>query len=268
MQITKSPWREIVLSISSAIIGITIGPVIKSIFPSIFQHPNLQYLTFIITSLLFIIIGIFSITTFDRINSLCQQPRIKYIPVGKGKTDEIYKQVFKMLHDAKTEFLILNYHLVRQLEDQVTYDKTAKSSKDRKQYYQSFLKELEKKNPKEFRFCRMIQIPDNSKISNINDALLMKHFKDLVELGEQHAEFASLRKCPIFFEGTYIISDCKEMFWQVAAFNPEEQEYITEGYFILYDPTGELIKNFVNLFYRYEADATLVKTNEINYSQA
>ncbi len=274
----KKTWPTILLSIVSVILGIIAGPIIQAIVPPVFQASNLLYLTFLVNGLLFVIIAIYSITlwnktsndvdnTHQKIAELAKSLNVKFtfFPIGQGNPKANYQHVAKMIRIAKNEILLLNYGPVRRLKGEITYDKQALASSERQKYYDAIEQKIQKIQSGNFKLRRIIQLPEGEKLSDIDDPLMINHFKLLAEIGTKQPEFVSLKQSQPFFNTTFMIIDKRYLLFAISVLDPDDKEYYTKGHFVFDDPVGNLIDEFIRLFDRIDAHSRLVKTSDFNF---
>jgi len=189
------PWASVTLSVISAILGIVAGPVVEAMSPPLFQGQNLAYLAFFISSFLFLVVAVYSLSfwnsalrriddTHSRISDLAKSlnVRFSFVPVGKGEAKRIYREVSKVIRLAKREILYLNYGPARQLESELSFDRAVAESTERQQYLNVLLRKIQTSETGQFRFRRIIQIPPNCYLTDWHDPLLIEHCKQLTGL--------------------------------------------------------------------------------------
>ncbi len=259
-------FRAIIQTPASIFLLISLLVVTSALLVGTYGYRNEQELKELTTKITAIEHNLQSLPDItDKIQELSRSIGImvKYFPVGKGNTEEIYHYTSKLFEASQSYFFVLNYHLSRQVKGGIIYDESARLSEDRKKYYNKVSKSLQEK-PVGFKYYRLIQIPSDKHISALSDPILFEHLQHLVDISVNRTEFTNVRRCPIYIEGTFIISDDKYMFWQVPAFDPDRQEYITEGFFAFEDPSGNVIKNFRRLFERYYAKGQLIGVSDLS----
>ncbi len=272
----RQPWPSVALSVTSAILGIIAGPVIEALAPPLFQGQNLVYLVFFINSFLFLLVTIYSMSfwnstlkrvdsTYSKMNDLAESldARFSFVSVGKGEAQRAYEEISKLVRLAEREILYLNYGTVRRLESELTFDSTVAQSIERQKYFDVLLRKIQNSEHHRFKFKRIIQIPPNCNLADLHDPLLMRHYKQLTEIGTKQPEFVSLKRSRPFTPATFVIIDRRYMIWVVNAFDPDDNEYYTEGLFIFNDPKGEMVHEFVRLFERIDAYASLVSSDDL-----
>jgi hypothetical protein len=187
---------------------------------------------------------------------------IEFYPIGKGNSQKLYDFTRRLFSNAKRCYLVLNHHLTLQVQNGETYDRDMKSSEHRRKYYQDIEDLLEEKLD-EFTYLCLIQIPTDRPLSEIDDPILLSHVEKIAVISRERSEFANTKRCPLYFEGTFIITDENHLFWQVVAYQPDEREYITEGFLYIYDPDDQIIRHFRKLFERYYAQSVIIRPSDI-----
>ena len=272
----RQPWPSVALSVISAVLGIIAGPVVESLAPPLFQGQNLVYLVFFINSFLFLVVAIYSISfwsstlkrvdgTYSKMSDLVKSlsVRFSFVPIGKGESKKLYREIADLIRLAEREVLYLNYGPVRRLESRSTFDRAVEQSVERRKYFDLLLRKIQSSEPHRFRFRRIIQVPRDRDIADLRDPLLLEHCKHLVEIGAKQPEFVSLKQSHPFVPATFAIIDRRYMIWVVDALDPDDNEYYTESLFIFDDPQGDMIHEFVRLFDRIDAHGSLVSGGEL-----
>ena len=269
-------WPIAVLSIVSAILGIIAGPVIEAINPPLFQGQNLQLIAFLFSGFLFIVIGVFATTFWNRsINESKKKKKklaaivhkldvkFQYVGIGKGSTKASFTEAANLIKNANNEILILNYGPVQKIEGKYEYDREATASEERKQYYQTINTKILKSKSGKFKFRRILQMPKTQEFTDLFDPLMAEHLKILAEIGTKTPEFACVKRSLPFFNDTLMIIDRRYVLFSISALDPDDLEYYTKGHFIFDDPIGTFANEFVRFFERVDSHSTLIKTSDL-----
>lgn len=272
----KAKLTGIILPIVTAILGFFADAVLGSIELPLTQPRNIPYITYFVNSFLFFVISIYSVVlwsdaskrseeTFQRIDALseCIGLNISYIPVARDESGG-YTHMTKIVEQAESEVLILNYELVRKHRDAVKYG--MRLNEERQQYYDVLRQKLDMAKPGSFRYRRIFQVePGTDIISMIaDDQILMDHCLALAKEGERRPEFGSIKKSPAFYNGTFAIVDDRYVYWPIQIHDPDEPDYYTRAWLLVDDPTSYIPGEFKRFFDRVDAHATLVRISELD----
>lgn len=273
----KNSWLPISVTVISATIGIIAGPVIEAIAPPLFRGSNLIYITFFISSFLFIVVSTYALSfwkqnlkqndaVYSKISDLAKSLGVKFVfkPIGKGNVNDVYPHVSELIRIAEKEILILNYGTTRKAKDNVSFDREIAESTAQREYYDLMAQKIEGSQRGIFKFRRIIQVPNDVKDwITLIDNTPIKHYKLLAEIGSKNPEFASLKRSSPFFDITFIVIDRRYVILAIDILDPDGKEYYTMGHLVFDDPIGEFANEFVRLFERIDAYATLVKPSEL-----
>jgi hypothetical protein len=267
----RTRWIPVILPMISAVLGFIAGPVIETAYPDFFKGINLLYTVFVLSGILFLFIGMFVIDLGSLITSQNDKiqegisgiassldVRFTYIPVGKGNARESYRQVGKLLRRTKNEMLVLNYGVARHFSDQTSYDKSVAQSSERRSYYQILSQKVSRGASQKFRFRRIVQIPADVELSGLPDELMLEHFQEMIEVSNRMPEYVSIKTARTYFNGTFLVLDGRYLVHVIEMSDPEDKEHYTKGFYLFDDPKGEFIRQFVSLFDRIDAYATLL----------
>ena len=272
----EGSWAAIILSIVSAILGIVAGSIIELIAPPLFQPPNLLYLTFFVNTLIFLVVGVYAVTLWNKslrdsentnqlMTDLLRKLDVKfqYVGIGKGRSGANFAYAAGLIRDAKSEVLILNYEPVQRIESNLNYDREAAISKERKEYYETIRLKIQNSQSGKFKFRRIIQMPETQDISDLFDPTMAEHLRMLAELGTKEPEFVSLKRSLPFLNSTLMIIDRRYILFSVSALDPDDREYYTKGHLVFDDSVGSFASEFVRFFERIDSHASLVKIADL-----
>jgi len=212
-------WRT-ALTVMATILGVFIGPFIEQVFPPLFDPKNLPYIAFGVIVALFLVGSTLKLSlaanTYKRISVLEREcasiirtlgPRIRIVPY-----DEAVAEYQKRAAEAQFEILVLsNYKRFDWDKKQpVNFDDSfATQSPRRQENYKSTQAKLLKEKGNQFRFVKIVQIPDGHKLEEVfpGDPFYQDDCKFIVELSNEDPKFANLRVSEIFFQNTFCIID-------------------------------------------------------------
>jgi hypothetical protein len=278
----ETPWREALLAIASALIGLFAQPAAEAIVAPIFQVQNLPTIVFFMTCALFLISATYTITlsnaahrraqeTFNRVDDLARSigVRLTFVSAGPDAPKRVYPWASHLIRDAKKEILVLDYVPLTEAGDRARYEPEIRVSSERRAYYEEIQHRLEKEPLEGFRYRRIIQIPRGYHLASVvsKDPVLQQHCQTLAVIGARQPEFASLKTCEPFYEGTIIIIDQRHIMLEIDALDPDSREYYMRGAFLFDDPVGELISQFRRFFDRIDANAVLVRMPDLELSE-
>jgi hypothetical protein len=286
----QSPWREVLLAFGSAAIGIVAQVFLESYSAPFLQLSNLPFITYIVTSTLFILIAVYSITLWNSNANQTKdiQKRIGYLASGLGvkvtyiheqrrKHERATQRIRELIAKASQELLVLDYNpLEEEGQDKVRrgaaqrHSDEAELSPERRRYYEEIIEKVRASKQGTFRYRRIIQVPLGRQLSDLleNDPIFRKHCQTLAVLGEEQPEIASLKMCVPVYEGTYIVIDRRTLVLEVEFLGPDNQFLSEGGWFFFDDPTGSLIRPFVKFLERADAIATLVTSADLHKQSA
>ena len=268
-------WREMLLAFGSALIGVIARFYLESYSAPFLQIKNIHIITYTFISILFLIVAIYivsignyNIKRTEKINKQINDltallgVSVSYIPERKIATPKL----IKLIADAKKELLVLDYNPLDDWDTKAKYSETEKAGKSRQEYYKAIEHKISNTSSLGFRYRRVLQVPRGYSVADIivHDPVFRKHCEILVKQGFERPEFASLKSCIPIHEGNYILIDGKFLIIGINFTDPDYLFYTTRGYFFINDISGELINHFSKFFERADANATLVKLNELN----
>lgn len=277
------PWREGLLAFGSAVIGLVAQVFLDSYSAPFLQLGNLPFITYIITSFLFILIAVYTITLSKSQVSRTKiiQERLDYLTEGLGinvtyihepgeKHERATYRIRELIANASQELLVLDFNPM--LQEKVRrgagqrYSEDAELSSERRRYYEQIINKVQDSEIGTFRYRRIIQIPSGTRLSDLldNDPVFRKHCQDLIKWSEKQPEVASLKRCHPVYEGTYILIDRRILILQVEFLGPDSQFLSEGGWFFFQDSTGKLVNPFVRFIERADANAELVTSGDLD----
>lgn len=175
------------------------------------------------------------------------------------------RTIRSLIEHATKEVLVLDYNPQQQVNNLLRSSPQDIMSDERRNYYDALLEKSTTNKPGQFRYRRILQIPDGFKVADIltGDTILKLHCHELVKISARSPEIASLKACPMLHEGAFILIDGRYLVVDLNILDPENHYYIGGGHFLFDDPTGEMIHTFRLFFDRAEAHATPVKINDL-----
>lgn len=264
----SSHWREALLAVISAIIGIFSDDLIKEIAPPLFDKPNLPYVAFALIAAIFLATASYSMamwrTTNRQIASIETYTgtlantigqRIQVLPYTKG-----FKELQKRIQSAKSEILVLSNYVFDWENKQPIYDTVTMQSSERKAVFAATQSKLQREKRKGFRYVRIVQIPKGHRLEEAlpYDPIYQEDCKFLADTSKSEPEFASLRLSEIIFQNTFCIIDRSFLYLEFDTRKTDTNQTFLPFVMIVEDPNSEVIHDLVKLHQRIEAGSTLI----------
>ena len=232
-RLLSSKWRDAIFSGLSVIIGILVGPVLEQLFPSLFTEPNLIYLAFAVIVLVFVTTSPLVLSMWKNTNQQIEvaNAHFKIVSDALGQKARIvsaregYAATHEWLRNAEKEVLILSNYVFDWENSKPVFDSETLKSPER-ETLSSLIQEkiLERQaNNKPFKFCRIVQIPENHSINEIfpYDDYYRKTSQFIVNISKSNPELASLRTVEPLFTNTFVIVDRKYLYIEFNAYTPD-----------------------------------------------
>jgi hypothetical protein len=265
-----SKWRETLIAIVSAFLGVFAGPIVEQIASPLFQPSYLAVITFIFISLLFLIATTLSLsmwkTTVGQITSTEAYVRKLSDSVGQKvhivRYSEGYKELARLVQQAKSEVLIFTNYVFLGSDQKPIYEPERLNSSERQTVYDVTIAKLknEKNQNKNFRFVRIIQLSEGQTLQDTSkyDPTFFNSCKFLTEMSCSKPEFASLRISNIGFQNTFVVIDKKFLYIEFEISKPTQQTSFIPYVMFVEDPNSEIVREMIKLYQRIEANSTLV----------
>jgi len=266
----QSKWRETLIAIMSAILGIFAGPIVEQIASPLFQPSYLAVITFIFMSLLFLISATISLSMWKstKIQITSTEAYVKELSNAIGQQVHIlhnengYKELTKLIQQSKFEILIFTNYVFYENKKKPIYEPERLNSPERQKIYDVTIKKLsdEKKQSKNFRFVRIIQLPEGRTLQETSeyDITFFNSCQVLAELSRSKPEFASLRTSDIGFQNTFVIIDKRFLYIEFEISKPTQQSAFIPYVMLVEDPNSEIVNEMIKIFHRIEANSALV----------
>lgn len=270
-RLLSSKWRDAILSGLSVAIGIVVGPILDKLFPSLFTEPNLIYLAFAVIVLVFVVTSPLILSMWKNTNQQIESAnahfkivsdalgqKARLVPAREG-----YKETNDWFKNAEKEVLILSNYVFDWENGKPVFDSETLKSPERKALYSLMQEKITGKqaNNEPFKFCRIVQIPENHSINEIfpHDDYYHKTSQFIVNISKSNPEFASLRTVEPLFTNTFVIVDRKHLYIEFNAYTPDVTKAFTPFVLLIDDPKSEIVSSMLNLHQRIEAVSTLVR---------
>ncbi len=267
----KSYSVTLIASLFGIIFGFIFEPIIGSIFKKEISDINTALLISEIVQIVFMFVIIFLLSyllyIFTRHHNEFTEANknvlhklgadVSYYPVGDN-TDNLYKKMSEIVENSHSEVLMISSHY---LQVESMPDDRVKNSRARMEFYELIEKKLRKNQDNNYKFKRIIQIPNEMDITDINDSIYIKHMKLLSDYGECVPELICLKQCDVYANSTYYLVDKRILLWQIIGKEPNKDNVFTLGYFIFENMNEDFIKEFSNFFHRIDAHSNLVPKN-------
>lgn len=176
---------------------------------------------------------------------------VSYFSVGKKK-DKFYDTVGSIIENSEEELLIISSHYIQidSMPNEIS------KSFSRKKYYEILNKKIDKNS--NYKFKRIIQVPDKSDIFSIDDDMYLDHLNNLSCNNETCPDIRFLKKSPVFSHSTYFLIDRRILLWQIIASDPANGNMYTMGYFLFENMNKKFLNEFLSFFYKVDAHSKLI----------
>ena len=262
----SSHWRGVVLTTTSAFIGILANYYFDNFTRLLFTKDNLASITFVVTSLIFFATVAYTAAMWRAANQKFTSiekhigQRIRILSYSDG-----FKELRQKIESAEFEILVLSNYVFDWDGKKHLYDPETMQGPERKATFEATQEKLrherlQRRKGKKFKFVKIVQIPKGHNLDEVlpHDPIYEDDCKFLAELAGSESEFASLHLSEVVFYNTFCIIDESFLYLEFDVQKPNIDQTFSPFTMIIEDPDSKVITTLRTLHQRLEKVSSMI----------